>query len=150
MSNSFSKYYCVLSGKSTSVVSGCRCWAKCGQLGNNSTQISICVSVYCCDSARWTRRQESGHPDPGLSRRILESSCARKCCTEKRFFSQQVHSVVNSRRDLSRVSHCHTMAGDIYSSIEGGLQRTDIGANSWMTIPLNFQLLITYLTTFQI
>ena len=25
---------------------------------------------------------------------------------------------------------CHTMAGDIYSSIEGGLQRTDIGANS--------------------
>ena len=88
------------------------------------------MSVYCCDSARWTRRQESGHPDPGLSRRILESSCARKCCTEKRFFSQQVHSVVNSRRDLSRVSHCHTMAGDIYSSIEGGLQRTDIGANS--------------------
>ena len=89
---------------------------------------SVCLCIVV--TARWTRRQESGHPDPGLSRRILESSCARKCCTEKRFFSQQVHSVVNSRRDLSRVSHCHTMAGDIYSSIEGGLQRTDIGANS--------------------
>ena len=113
--------------------------------GQSAASLAIIVHKYPSVCLCIVVTARGGHGDRRAATRTPDSHAGYLKALAQGNVAQKRDSLVNKCILWSTVAlicrRCHTMAGDIYSSIEGGLPWTNIGANSKMAIPLNLQLL---------